>query len=178
MAKSGIRAAPAKNGTAVGASDKVLRPAKAKVAGKVNAPPKDSPMLSDLSWRIRWMASQMQTAPAHSRLPAINQLGIKGSKLDRAAVHPSTSRMPNGTYRLVVFWSGAPHHLTDIRPLNSPDKSVSCAVYLPLDALFFMTHIPPFHMALLSSGMMERRETLCSEWQVRRWCSDYRTGDF
>ncbi len=80
--------------------------------------------------------------------------------------------------RLVVFWAGVPHQLTDIRLLNTPAKSKLCNIYLPLDAFLFMNHIAPFQMALLGGGMVVLPETLCSEGQVRRWYGDYRTGDF
>jgi len=79
--------------------------------------------------------------------------------------------------RLVLFWAGIPHQLTAIRKLPGGAHKL-CNVYLPLDAFLIMHHISPLQVALLGGGMLAMPETLCSEQQVRRWYSDYRTGDF
>jgi AraC-like DNA-binding protein len=80
--------------------------------------------------------------------------------------------------RLVIFWAGVPHQLTKIVRLAAPEQSKLCNIYLPLDTFLFMNHIAPFQMALLGGGMVEVPQTLCNSDMVRRWYSDYRTGDF
>ncbi len=80
--------------------------------------------------------------------------------------------------RLVLFWAGVPHQLTNIRCLGAPEKSKLCNIYLPLDTFLFMHHIAPFQVALLAGGMIELPQILCNSDMVRRWYSDYRTGDF
>jgi len=80
--------------------------------------------------------------------------------------------------RLVIFWAGVPHQLTQITRLAPPDQAKLCNIYLPLDAFLFMNHIAPFQMALLGGGMVILPENLCNAAQVRRWYADYRTGDF
>jgi AraC-like DNA-binding protein len=82
--------------------------------------------------------------------------------------------VPEG--RLVLFWAGVPHQLTEVTP--SGDMPARLAnIYLPLDAFLFMPHIAPLQVALLGGGMVILPERLCSADQVAGWYRDYRSGD-
>ena len=79
--------------------------------------------------------------------------------------------------RLVVFWAGVPHQLTRVRQVGQGPFKL-CNIYLPLDAFLMMNHIAGLQVALLGGGMIVLPEALCSADQLRRWYSDYRSGDF
>ena len=79
--------------------------------------------------------------------------------------------------RLVIFWAGVPHQLTEIRPVSDGPVKL-CNIYLPLDAFLMMPHIMPFQVAMLAGGMVILPSTMCSADQLRNWYADYRSGDF
>lgn len=79
--------------------------------------------------------------------------------------------------RLVVFWAGVPHQLTAVTPVQNEEMKL-CNIYLPLDAFLMMHHISAMQVSLLSGGMVVLPENLCNVDQLRRWYSDYRSGDF
>ncbi len=79
--------------------------------------------------------------------------------------------------RLVVFWAGVPHQLTAIHQVSQVEQKL-CNIYLPLDSFLMMHHISPLQVSLLSGGLIVLPEDLCSVDQMRRWYSDYRSGDF
>lgn len=79
--------------------------------------------------------------------------------------------------RLVLFWAGIPHQLTHVRHAEGLETKL-CNIYLPLDGFLMMNHIAPLQVALLGGGMVVLPEGLCSLEQMRRWYSDYRSGDF
>ena len=79
--------------------------------------------------------------------------------------------------RLTVFWAGIPHRLQAVTPTDNQSAKL-CNIYLPLDAFLMMNHIMPMQVALLAGGMLILPEALCNEDMVRRWYTDYRSGDF
>ncbi len=79
--------------------------------------------------------------------------------------------------RLVVFWAGIPHQLTQVLPTGTAAPKL-CNIYLPLDAFLMMHHITSLQVTLLGGGMIALPPDLCSEALVRRWHADYRSGDF
>lgn len=79
--------------------------------------------------------------------------------------------------RLVLFWAGIPHQLTEVRKLEGGPHKL-CNIYLPLDAFLIMHYIAPLQVSLLGGGMVILPENLCSADQMRRWYGDYRSGDF
>ena len=54
--------------------------------------------------------------------------------------------IPSG--RLVIFWAGVPHQLTQVDGANDPAQKL-CNIYLPLDAFLFMPHLAKLQVALL-----------------------------
>ncbi|MCU0903989.1 MAG: helix-turn-helix domain-containing protein [Tabrizicola sp.] len=79
--------------------------------------------------------------------------------------------------RLVLFWAGVPHQLTEIARLDArPAKLAN--IYLPLDSFLQMRHIMPLQAALIGRGMVVLPEALCDGDTVQRWYHDYRSGDF
>lgn len=79
--------------------------------------------------------------------------------------------------RLVIFWAGIPHQLTELNRLpGGPHKL--CNIYLPLDAFLMMHHIAPLQVSLLGGGMVVLPADLCGYDQLKRWYADYRSGDF
>lgn len=90
-------------------------------------------------------------------------------------VDGQTLRLPAN--RLVLFWAGVPHQLTEIRQVGAGPFKL-CNIYLPLDAFLMMNHIAGLQVALLGGGMIVLPESLCSLDQMRRWYGDYRSGDF
>lgn len=79
--------------------------------------------------------------------------------------------------RLVLFWAGIPHKLTTVRK-SADGENLLCNIYLPLDSFLMMPHITPLQVALLGGGMVVLPKTLCDAQHLRRWYSDYRSGDF
>jgi AraC-like DNA-binding protein len=79
--------------------------------------------------------------------------------------------------RLAVFWAGIPHRLYEVTPMGEAAPRLA-NIYLPLDAFLMMNHIMPMQVAMLGGGMILLPESLCDEALVRRWYSDYRSGDF
>lgn len=79
--------------------------------------------------------------------------------------------------RLVLFWAGIPHQLTQIRP--SGEGPVRLAnIYLPVDTFLFMPHIAPLQIALLGGGLVILPPDLCSGERIEGWYRDYRSNDF
>jgi AraC family transcriptional regulator, melibiose operon regulatory protein len=78
--------------------------------------------------------------------------------------------------RLVLFWAGVPHQLTEIHH-TGPGPYRLCNIYLPFDSFLTMNHIMPLQLALIGRGMVVLPPSLCDEAQVRRWYADYRSGD-
>lgn len=79
--------------------------------------------------------------------------------------------------RLVLFWAGVPHQLTNLRKQEA-SENLLCNIYLPLDAFLMMPHITPLQVALLGGGMVILPESLCRADLMRRWYADYRSGVF
>lgn len=79
--------------------------------------------------------------------------------------------------RLAVFWAGVPHRLHTITKTGAEQPKLA-NIYLPLDAFLMMNHIMPLQVALLGGGFILLPESLCNEDMVRRWYTDYRSGDF
>ena len=79
--------------------------------------------------------------------------------------------------RLAVFWAGIPHRLHEVTPTGEGPPRLA-NIYLPLDAFLMMNHIMPMQVSLLGGGMILLPEALCDEGMIRRWYSDYRSGDF
>jgi AraC family transcriptional regulator, melibiose operon regulatory protein len=78
--------------------------------------------------------------------------------------------------QLVLFWAGIPHQLVDIQQTSDKEPEL-CNVYLPLDNFLFMQHIPDLQVAILTGGMVQFSTDLCSNAQLRRWYTDYRTNN-
>jgi hypothetical protein len=79
--------------------------------------------------------------------------------------------------RLVVFWAGVPHQLTEVRQAG-PGPFKLCNIYIPLAAFLMMNHIAGLQVALLGGGMNVLPASLCGADQMRRRYADYRSGDF
>lgn len=79
--------------------------------------------------------------------------------------------------RLVLFWAGIPHQLTTLRQ-KPGGENLLCNIYLPLDAFLMMPHITPLQVSLLGGGMVVLPPELCGADQMRRWYTDYRSGNF
>lgn len=82
--------------------------------------------------------------------------------------------VPDG--RLVLFWAGIPHQLTDIGPGGEGPVRLA-NIYLPLDAFLFLPHIAPLQVALLGGGIVMLPGALCSAERIQGWYKDYRAGD-
>ena len=79
--------------------------------------------------------------------------------------------------RLVLFWAGIPHQLTQVHP--SGDAAPRLAnVYLPIDTFLFMPHIAQLQVALLGGAMVCLPPELCSADRIATWYRDYRSNDF
>ena len=104
---------------------------------------------------------------------------IEGNFLSHASMLYSVDgepvAVPEG--RLVLFWAGVPHQLTDVMPTGT-DKPQLCNVYMPVDAFLFMPHIAQLQVAMLSGAMVLLPERLCDAGMIERWYADYRSGDF
>ena len=83
--------------------------------------------------------------------------------------------IPEG--RLVLFWAGTPHQLTEVSA-TSADKPRLCNVYMPVDAFLFMPHIARLQVSLLSGALVMLPPQLCDAAMIERWYTDYRSGDF
>jgi AraC-like DNA-binding protein len=77
--------------------------------------------------------------------------------------------------RLVVFWAGVPHQLTEIR--RTGQKPMLSNVYLPLDVFLNMPHIARLQVSLLQGAMVALPPALCTSDCVERWYADYRSRD-
>jgi len=82
--------------------------------------------------------------------------------------------VPEG--RLVLFWAGIPHQLTEINPTGTGPARLA-NIYLPFDAFLFLPHIAPLQVALLGGGMVILPQALCSADRIQDWYKDYRAGD-
>ena len=91
------------------------------------------------------------------------------------AIDGQLLEVPEG--RLVIFWAGVPHQLTDIRQTGT-EKPRLCNVYMPVDAFLFMPHIALLQVALLSGALVMLPHHLCEGAMIERWYADYRSGDF
>ncbi len=78
--------------------------------------------------------------------------------------------------RLVVFWAGVPHQLTEVDGSDDPLQKL-CNIYLPLDAFLFMPHLAKLQVTLLSGGIIVLPPEICGLDTVRRWYADYRSGN-
>jgi AraC-like DNA-binding protein len=79
--------------------------------------------------------------------------------------------------RLVIFWAGIPHRLTDIIPTSNLLPQLA-NIYLPLDAFLFMPHLAETQVALMRGGMAILDSEDCDLRRVERWYKDYRSNDF
>lgn len=104
---------------------------------------------------------------------------VEGNFLSHAtmlySVDGEVIAVPEG--RLVLFWAGVPHQLTDVAP-TCAEKPRLCNVYMPVDAFLFMPHIAQLQVAMLSGAMVLLPERLCDVGMIERWYGDYRSGDF
>ena len=78
--------------------------------------------------------------------------------------------------RLVVFWAGVPHQLTQVDGAEDSLQKL-CNIYLPLDAFLFMPHLAKLQVTLLSGGIIVLPPEICGLDTVRRWYADYRSGN-
>ena len=78
--------------------------------------------------------------------------------------------------QLLLFWAGIPHQLVAIEKLSQAEPEL-CNIYLPLDTFLFMPHIPDLQVALLTGGMVQFPQDLCTYAQLKRWYADYRSND-
>ncbi len=104
---------------------------------------------------------------------------IEGNFLKHASMLYSVDgeviAVPEG--RLVLFWAGVPHQLTEVIPTGA-EKPRLCNVYMPVDAFLFMPHIAQLQVAMLSGAIVLLPEQLCDAGIIERWYADYRSGDF
>lgn len=82
--------------------------------------------------------------------------------------------IPSG--RLVIFWAGIPHQLTEVDGANDPEQKL-CNIYLPLDAFLFMPHLAKLQVAMLSGAIIAIPPEVCGFETVWRWYADYRSGN-
>jgi AraC-like DNA-binding protein len=78
--------------------------------------------------------------------------------------------------RLIVFWAGIPHQLTEITPTGAEPPTL-CNLYVPLDQFLTLPHVAPLQVALLGGGMAALPASLHHPDQMERWFADYRSGD-
>lgn len=83
--------------------------------------------------------------------------------------------IPEG--RLVLFWAGVPHQLTDLHP-SGGDPMALTNLYIPVDAFLFMPHIGQLQVALLGGALIGLPTGMSAKLLVSRWYSDYQSGDF
>lgn len=104
---------------------------------------------------------------------------IEGNYLANASmtyrIEDEEIRIPEG--RLVIFWAGIPHQLTEITPTGTATPRLT-NIYLPVDTFLFMPHIAQLQVALLGGGLVMLPDTLCDSALVDRWYRDYRSNDF
>jgi AraC-like DNA-binding protein len=79
--------------------------------------------------------------------------------------------------RLVIFWAGIPHQLTEIRPAGD-DTPRLANIYIPVDAFLFLPHITELQVQLFGGAVAVLPSGICSEEQIQRWYADYRANDF
>lgn len=77
--------------------------------------------------------------------------------------------------RLILFWAGVPHRLTEIRGGAAPVSL--CNIYLPLDIFLYMPHIARLQVSLLQGAMVALPTSLCGFARLDRWYADYRSRD-
>jgi AraC family transcriptional regulator, melibiose operon regulatory protein len=78
--------------------------------------------------------------------------------------------------QLLLFWAGIPHQLVSVQPTSSSPPELF-NIYLPLDTFLYMPHIPDLQVALLTGGMVQLPQDLCTSDQLYRWYSDYRSNE-
>ena len=96
------------------------------------------------------------------------------------AVDGQRLEVPEG--RLVIFWAGVPHQLTEVHPTGihptGAERPRLCNVYMPVVSFLFMPHIALLQVALLSGALVMLPQPLCDVAMIERWYADYRSGDF
>lgn len=79
--------------------------------------------------------------------------------------------------RLVIFWAGIPHQLTEVRP--GPDGPARLAnIYIPVDAFLFLPHIADLQVQLIAGAVIALPPDMADAGLIDRWYSDYRANDF
>ncbi len=78
--------------------------------------------------------------------------------------------------QLLLFWAGIPHQLVTIEPTSSEPPELH-NIYLPLDMFLFMPYVPDLQVALLTGGMVQVPQELCTSDLLRRWYLDYRSNE-
>jgi AraC family transcriptional regulator, melibiose operon regulatory protein len=81
-----------------------------------------------------------------------------------------------GADRLVMFWAGVPHQTVALERGPSAD-SRQCNVYLPLDSFLHMPHLGALTDAMMGGGIVSLTPDTINADTLRRWYSDYRSGD-
>ncbi len=76
----------------------------------------------------------------------------------------------------VVFWAGVPHQLVRVEAVGGEEPEL-CNIYLPLDTFLFMPYVHQLQVVLLTGGMLAVAPELCSEKDMLRWLSDYRSNE-
>lgn len=79
--------------------------------------------------------------------------------------------------RLVMFWAGIPHQLTDIRPLSDAPPRLQ-NIYVPVDAFLLMPHIVDLQVELIGGAVIVLPQDMADISLLDRWYSDYRANDF
>lgn len=78
--------------------------------------------------------------------------------------------------KLVLFWAGIPHQLTDITPTGDGPVRLT-NIYIPVDTFLFMPHIANLQVAVLGGAFVAVPESMCTASQLGRWYRDYRARD-
>jgi AraC-like DNA-binding protein len=78
--------------------------------------------------------------------------------------------------RLVMFWAGIPHQVTDIDRGPAGD-SRQCNVYLPLDSFLHMPNLGKLTDTMMGGGVIALSPGTIFGETLRRWYDDYRSGN-
>lgn len=78
--------------------------------------------------------------------------------------------------RIVMFWAGIPHYVTDI-DLGPQNDAKQCNVYLPLDVFLHMPHLGTLRELIMSGGVICLDPDSVGATELHRWYRDYRSGD-
>lgn len=120
---------------------------------------------------IRWFRPVLMSAPHSHGHIELNWLttGHMDYDFDGRPV-----RIP--AQRLSVFWAGIPHQATAI-DYGPDNNSEQCNIYLPLDAFLHMPHVDRLHEVMMGGGVICLASDNVGPRTLRRWYTDYRSGD-